>query len=154
MENIVWGTVFTLAAAVLVWLGVRRRRSVKKDYENDVKQYTASTMMKVVELEEREEERWEEREDGTRELARYKVYLPTYEYTVDGKTYRYFSRQSLSGKRDLGRQIPGYYDPANPKLITENRIRKPVFGGFGFFLFAAFLLFFAFNTFVGNVAIS
>ena len=154
MEYIIWGTVFTIAAVVLVWLGVRRRQSVKKGYERDVKRYTASTMMKVVWIDESEVERWEDKEDGSSVLTRETFYLPTYEYTVDGRTYRYISRQSLSSKKELGRQVPGYYDPSNPEDITENRIRKPIFGGFGFFLFAAFMLFFAVNTFAGNVSIS
>ena len=154
MEYIIWGTVFTIAAVVLVWLGVRRRQSVKKGYERDVKKYTASTMMKVVWIDESEVERWEDREDGSSVLTRETFYLPTYEYTVGGRTYRYFSRQSLSSKKELGRQVPGYYDPSNPEDITENRIRKPIFGGFGFFLLAAFMLFFAVNTFAGNVSIS
>ena len=81
-------------------------------------------------------------------------YLPTYEYTVNGTTYRYSSRQSLSGKRDLGRQVVGYYDPAKPECITENRPRKPVFGGAYCFLWAAFLLFFGIMTFTGQVSFS
>lgn len=72
-----------------------------------------------------------------------KIYLPIYEYSVNGRIYQYHSRQSLSSKRDLGRQVVGYYDPDQPGSITENRPRKPVFGGFAFFLGAAFLLFFA-----------
>ena len=87
MEYIIWGTVFTIAAVVLVWLGVRRRQSVKKGYERDVKKYTASTMMKVVWIDESEVERWEDREDGSSVLTRETFYLPTYEYTVDGRTY-------------------------------------------------------------------
>ena len=110
--------------------------------------------MTVTDIRQEDVERWEEQEDGTSRLMRYVVYLPTYEYTVDGRTYRYFSRQSLSSKKELGRQVPGYYDPSNPEDITENRIRKPIFGGCGFFLFAAFMLFFAVNTFAGNVSIS
>ena len=66
----------------------------------------------------------------------------------------YSSRQSLSGKRDLGRQVVGYYDPAKPECITENRPRKPVFGGAYCFLWAAFLLFFGIMTFTGQVSFS
>ena len=73
---------------------------------------------------------------------------------MNGTTYRYSSRQSLSGKRDLGRQVMGYYDPAKPERITENRPRKPVLGGFLFFFGALILLFFGIMTFTGNITIS
>ena len=63
----------------------------------------------------------------------------TYEYTVDGKTYRYQSRQSTFGPKALGKQVPGYYDPKNPESITENKPQKPVLGGVLFFLMAAIL---------------
>lgn len=154
MEPIIWGVVFILAAVLLVWLGVRCRRRAQRDYEDDVRRYAASTAMKVVQLDEDTLETWQEREDGSRELCRETVYLPTYEYTVDGKLYQYHSRQSLSGRRDLGRQVMGYYDPANPSCITENKPRKPILGGFLFFAGALILLFFAIGLFTGNVAIS
>ena len=153
MEYIIWGTVFTIAAVVLVWLGVRRRQSVKKGYERDVKKYTASTMMKVVWIEESVNERWEQQEDGSEQLRRETVYLPTYEYTVNGKTYRYASRQTVSGKRELGRQVVGYYDPTRPDRITENKPRKPVLGGMCFFMFAAFLLWFGIMSFAGMLSV-
>lgn len=110
--------------------------------------------MKVVWIEESVVERWEHQEDGSDRPRRETYYLPTYEYTVNGTTYRYSSHQSLSGKRDLGRQVVGYYDPAKPECITENRPRKPVFGGAYCFLWAAFLLFFGIMTFTGQVSFS
>ena len=79
---------------------------------------------------------------------------PTYEYTVSGKTYRYASRQTVSGKRELGRQVVGYYDPTRPDCITENKPRKPVLGGMCFFMFAAFLLWFGIMSFAGMLSIS
>ena len=56
--------------------------------------------------------------------------------------------------RELGRQVVGYYDPKQPDRITEDRPRKPVFGGFLFFVFAVFLLWFGIMTFTGQVSIS
>ena len=85
-----------------------RRKSAQKEYEDDVRRYTGTTMMKVVWIEESVNERWEQQEDGSEQLRRETVYLPTYEYTVNGKTYRYASRQTVSGKRELGRQVVGY----------------------------------------------
>ena len=154
MEYAIWAVVFTLAAIVLIWLGIRRRRSVQKGYEADVQQYTGTTVMTITHVEKSVHEAWEDQGDGNQELVRNTFYLPTYEYTVDGKTYQYFSRQSVSSERDEGRQVTGYYDPTNPKLITENKPRRPIFGGFVFFLFAAFLLFFAYGFLTGTVDIS
>lgn len=153
-RNITAGIGFILGGVSVAWLGVRRRKGAQKEYEDTVRRYTGTTMMKVVWIEEPVDERWEHQEDGSDRLHRETYYLPTYEYTVNGTTYRYSSRQSLSGKRDLGRQVVGYYDPAKPECITENRPRKPVFGGFGFFVFAAFLLWFGIMTFTGQVAFS
>ena len=153
MGNIMWGIVFLLAGVVLVWLGIRQRKRAQRDYEDDVRRYTASTVMTVVHLDESVLETWEDRDDGGRELRRETVYQPTYEYTVDGKTYRYASRQCVS-RRDMGRQVTGYYDPADPSCITENRPRKPILGGFFFFAFAAFLLFFAYWSFTGELSVS
>lgn len=101
MGNIMWGIVFLLAGVVLVWLGIRQRKRAQRDYEDDVRRYTASTVMTVVHLDESVLETWEDRDDGGRELRRETVYQPTYEYTVDGKTYRYASRQCVSS-RDMG----------------------------------------------------
>ena len=154
MKNITAGLGFILAAVMVAWLGVRRRKSAQKEHEDDVRRYTATTMMKVVEIEESILEMWEHQDDGSDQLCRVPTYLPTYEYMVNGRTYHYHSRQSLSGKRDLGRQVIGYYDPKQPDLITENRPRKPVCGGFLFFAMAVLLLWFGIMTFTGQVAFS
>lgn len=139
-RNITAGTGFLLGGVLAAWLGVRQRKGARKEYEDDVRRYTGTTMMKVA--------------YGSDRLRRETYYLPTYECTVNGTTYRYSSRQSLSGKRDLGRQVVGYYDPAKPECITEYRPRKPVFGGAYCFLWAAFLLFFGIMAFTGQVAFS
>ena len=145
---------FILGAVSVAWLGVRQRKGARQEYEDTVRRYTGTTMMKEVWIEESVNERWEQQEDGSEQLRRETVYLPTYEYTVNGKTYRYASRQTVSGKRELGRQVVGYYDPKQPDRITENRPRKPVFGGAYCFLWAAFLLFFGIMTFTGQVSFS
>mgnify|MGYP000002358719 CR=1 FL=1 len=154
MQYITAGIGFLLAAVLMAWLGVHRRKSAQKEYEDDVRRYTGTTMMKVVWIEESADERWEHQKDGSDRLRRETVYLPTYEYTVHGTTYRYSSRQSLSGKRDLGRQVVGYYDPDRPDHITENRPRKPVFSGVYFFVWTAFLLFFSIMSFTGQLSFS
>lgn len=61
---------------------------------------------------------------------------------------------SSSLKRELGRQVVGYYDPTRPDRITENKPRKPVLGGMCFFMFAAFLLWFGIMSFAGMLSIS
>lgn len=154
MRNITAGTGFLLGGVLAAWLGIRRRKGARKECEDDVRRYTGTAMIKVVWIEESVVERWEHQEDGGDRLCRETYYLPTYEYTVNGRTYRYSSRQSLSGKRDLGRQVVGYYDPKQPDRITENSPRKPVFGGAYCFLWAAFLLFFGIMTFTGQVSFS
>lgn len=152
MENIILGLILTLSAVLVAWLGVRRRKKLQKSYAVDVLRYTASTPMTIVDLEESVLETWEERDDGSRELRQTKVYAPTYEYTVNGKTYQYASRQSSSGLF-VGKRVTGYYDPADPSCITENKPRKPVLGGFGYFACAVFLLVFAVMAFAGEVYI-
>ena len=153
-RNITAGIGFILGAVSVAWLGVRQRKGAQKEYEDDMRRYTGTTMMKVVWIEESADERWEHQKDGSDRLRRETVYLPTYEYAVNGRTYQYASRQALSSKRDLRRQVMGYYDPAKPERITENRPRRPVLGGIGFFVFSAFLLWFGIMTFTGQVAIS
>ena len=92
--------------------------------------------MKIENIDKSEREFWEER-DGSRERTFETVYNPTYEYTVEGKAYTYYSFQCVGGSGDLGRCVTGYYDPQNPKCITENRPRKPVLGGVLFFFAVA-----------------
>ena len=111
-------------------------------------------MMKVVWIEESASERWEHQKDAVIGYAGRRCIFQPYDYAVNGRTYQYASRQALSSKRDLRRQVMGYYDPAKPERITENRPRRPVLGGIGFFVFSAFLLWFGIMTFTGQVAIS
>ena len=120
-RNITAGTGFLLGGVLAAWLGIRRRKGARKEYEDDVRRYPGTTMMKVVWIEKSADERWEHQKDGSDRLRRETVYLPTYEYAVNGRTYQYASHQALSGKRDLGRQVVGYYDPDRPDHITENR---------------------------------
>ena len=149
IDDITSGLGFSIAAVLLAWLGILERKGSKDGYKRDVQLYSDSTMMKVVHVEESEYERWEDQPDGSSKLRREKAYLPTYEYSVNGKTYRYHSFQSVSSKRDVGKQVVGYYQPDRPDLITENRPRKPVFGGFLYFYGAAICLIFGIVTFTG-----
>lgn len=147
IDDITSGLGCSIAAVLLAWFGILERRGAKDSYKRDVRLYSASTMMKVVHVEESEYDRWEDQPDGSSKLRREKAYLPTYEYSVNGITYRYLSFQSVSGKRDVGKQVVGYYMPDRPDLITENRPRKPVFGGFLYFYGAEICLFFGIVTF-------
>lgn len=139
MSDLVLGIVFLLIAALLLYLGIRSRKSAYQGYQDDLQRYTAATTMTITHVEKQVTERWEDRDDGSREIVYDTDYLPTYEYTVGGKTYRYASRQTTYGSKALGMQVPGYYDPKNPESITENKPRKPILGGFLFFLMAAIL---------------
>ena len=149
IDDITSGLGCSIAAVLLAWFGILERRGAKDGYKRDVRLYSASTMMKVVHVEESEYDRWENQPDGSSKLRREKAYLPTYEYSVNGITYRYLSFQSVFGKRDVGKQVVGYYKPDRPDLITENRPRKPVFGGFLYFYGAVICLFFGIETFTG-----
>ena len=139
MEELLWPILMLLAAALLLYLGIRSRKSAYQGYQDDLLRYTATTTMTITNVKKRITERWEDRDDGSREIVYDTDYLPTYEYTVDGKTYQYLSRQSTYGPKAVGKQVPGYYDPKNPESITENKPQKPVLGGVLFFLMAAIL---------------
>ena len=149
IEHITSGLGLSLAAVLLAWLGILQRKGSKEDCKRDMRLYSVSILMKVVDVEEADLEMWENQPDGSSKLRREKAYLPTYEYAVNGKTYRYSSRQSVSGKRDLGKQVLGYYNPDRPESITENRPGKPVFGGSLFFLGAVLCLIFGIMIFTG-----
>ncbi len=140
MGDIAWAVGLLLAAPLLAWLGIRSRRSAYQSYADDLKRYTATTPMTVTHLEKSEIERWETQDDGSEKLMQYAVYLPTYEYTVEGKTYTYFSRQDFGSGKGVGRQVIGYYDPTDPNLITENKPARPVLSGGFFFIGAAICL--------------
>ena len=152
IQDITTGLGLILGGMLMAWLGVRSRKGTRKDCGDNIRQYTATTMMKVVAIDESIHEMWETQDDGSDQLRRERMYLPTYEYTVNGETYHYYSRQSLSSKRELGRQVVGYYDPNHPKCITEDKPRNPIFTGFGCFIFAAFMLYFGIMTFTGQVS--
>ena len=134
------GFLFFGVGLLVVAVGVFHRRSLFRAYASDRKQYTGTTPMKIIHLEESTMTTWEEQEDGTRLEGCTTVHLPTYEYTVDGKTYTYSSRQDWGSPKGVGRQKTGYYDPKNPDLIREDKPRKPLLGGGIFFLFAAICL--------------
>lgn len=140
MENLIPALIVAAVGALMVWLGLRNRKGAIKAYEDDKQRYTGTVTMTVVDLREEDVERWEDQEDGTSRLARYTVHLPTYEYTVDGKTYTYSSNQDWGSNKGVGQQKTGYYDPKRPDLIREDKPRKPLIGGGVFFLFAAFCL--------------
>ena len=59
MQYITAGIGFLLGGVLAAWLGIRRREGARKDYEDDVRRYTGTTMMKVVWIEESADERWE-----------------------------------------------------------------------------------------------
>ena len=145
MDNVTLAVLLMLAAVLAVWLGIRSRRRAFSQFEEDRKHYTGVTSMEIVDIERSDIQRWEDNDDGSRELRHQNVYLPTYEYTVDGRTYRYSSNHDYGSATGVGRSVPGYYDPADPSVITENAVTKPVLGGFAFFLCAVVMVFIAVN---------
>ena len=131
--------VFLVVGLLLITAGVFHRRNLFRAYEGDRKRYTGTTPMKIVHIEKSTMTTWEEQEDGTRLEGCTTVHLPTYEYTVDGKTYQYASRQDTC--RPVGACVTGYYDPNDPKRIREDPVRPPYFGGILFFLLGAAFLY-------------
>ena len=84
IDDITSGLGFSIAAVLFAWLGILERRGAKNGYKRDVRLYSASTMMKVVHVEESEYDRWEDQPDGSSKLRREKAFLPTYEYSLNG----------------------------------------------------------------------
>ena len=145
------GLLMIAAAILLVWLGIRRRKRAYEDYQTDSRVYTAETPMKIVSLDKQFAEIWEDLPDGNRELRYYTEYVPTYEYTVGGTTYRFTGSKVSQTDNGVGSTVTGYYDPRNPNNITEFKPGKPILGGFAFFLGAAFLIFLAAVTILGEM---
>ena len=54
IDDITSGLGFSIAAVLFAWLGILERRGAKNGYKRDVRLYSASTMMKVVHVEESE----------------------------------------------------------------------------------------------------
>ena len=75
-RNITAGTGFLLGGMLAAWLGICRRKGARKEYEDDVRRYTGTTMMKVVWIEDSVVERWEHQEDGSDRLCRETYYRP------------------------------------------------------------------------------
>lgn len=151
MSNFLWGVIIVLLAALFVLIAVLQRKHAKKDYERAAQLYRAKVSMKIVDVEETAMDTQAYTEDGAARRGKDKIYLPTYEYTVDGRTYRYKSHVSVSSRRDAGRSVTGYYNPENPELITEEKPRRNIFTGFLWFVLAAFSLFFAALLFLGII---
>ena len=57
IDDITSGLGFSIAAVLLAWFGILERRGAKDGYKRDVRLYSASTMMKVVHVEESEYDR-------------------------------------------------------------------------------------------------
>ena len=72
MEHITSGLGLSLAAVLLAWIGILQRKSSQETYKHDVRLYSASTLMKVVDVEESEFESWE----NLSSAAPRKKYLP------------------------------------------------------------------------------
>ena len=123
MDHLLWGLILAALAAVFVCIARLQRKREKKDYSLAALLYSAKTGMKIVDVEETSRETWENGDGGRTRRGRSKIYLPTYEYTVDGRTYRYKSRVSVSSKREVGRTVTGYY---NPELITEEKPKQNI----------------------------
>lgn len=142
MEELLWPIILLLLAALLLFLGIRYRRNSYASYEEDAERCTAAAPLTVTDVDKREEEQWEDREDGSRELMHYAIYTTTISYTVNGQNYTQTITERYAASYTVGQQITGYYDPANPGRVLLGKPKKPVLSGIAFFLGAAILVVF------------
>ena len=77
-RNITAGTGFLLGGVLAAWLGIRRRKGARKEYEDDVRRYTGTTMMKVVWIEESVESRVSQRIFGNTRTIRVEAHHTEY----------------------------------------------------------------------------
>ena len=63
MENLLPALILPLVIALMVWLGLRSRKSAIAGYEDDKQRYTATATMTVTDIRQEDVERWEEQED-------------------------------------------------------------------------------------------
>lgn len=145
------GLILLAVAILLVFLGIRRRKRAYAEYQTDNRVYTAETPMTIIGLDKRNTELWEDTSEGNREIRYYTEDVPTYEYTVNGTTYHYTGNKVSQTDTGVGSTVTGYYEPANPENITEFKPGKPALGGIAYFLGAAFLLFLAAVTILGEM---
>lgn len=139
MSDLVLGIVFLLIAVLLLYLGIRSRKSAYQSYQDDLQRCTAVTTVTVTSIDKSEEEQWEDRDDGSRELVRYAIYTATLSYSINGKDYTQTVTERYATSYTAGQQLTGYYDPADPGRILLGKPKKPILGGFLFFLMAAIL---------------
>ena len=69
IDDITSASASALLQCFFAWLGILERRGAKNGYKRDVRLYSASTMMKVVHVEESEYDRWEDQPDGSSSCA-------------------------------------------------------------------------------------
>lgn len=60
MENLLPALILPLVIALMVWLGLRSRKSAIAGYEDDKQRYTATATMTVTDIRQEDVERWEE----------------------------------------------------------------------------------------------
>ena len=140
MSDLVLGIVFLLIAALLLFLGVRYRRNSYAGYESDTRRCTATTAVTVTSVDKSEEDQWENRDDGSRELVHYAIYTTTLSYTINGTDYTQTVTERYAASYTAGQQFTGYYDPADPGRVLLGKPKKPVLSGIAFFLGAAVFL--------------
>ena len=80
----------------------------------------------MIGVEKHEREERDSNESG--EIIYVTSYTPIYEYMVNGQRYEYHTRLGSSiDQYPVGKEYPGYYDPENPKDVTETL--KDITGG-------------------------
>lgn len=120
-----------LLGVLLIWFGKKLWKKANAENAKYQQRYTGRTTLRVIGLEKHEREERDSNESG--EIIYVTSYTPIYEYMVNGQRYEYHTRLGSSiDQYPVGKEYPGYYDPENPKDVTETL--KDITGGGSHFL--------------------
>ena len=103
-----------LFGILLIWFGKKLWKKANGENAKYQQHYSGRTTLSVIGVEKHEREERDSNESG--EIIYVTSYTPIYEYMVNGQRYEYH----------------GYYDPENPKDVTETL--KDITGGGSHFL--------------------
>ena len=120
-----------LLGVLLIWFGTKLWKKANAENSEYQKRYSGCTTLRVIGVEKQEREERDSNEPG--EITYVTSYTPIYEYTVNGQRYEYHTRLGSSiDQYPVGKEYPGYYNPENPKDVTETL--RDITGGGSHFL--------------------
>lgn len=137
-RNITAGTGFLLGGVLAAWLGIRRRKGARKEYEDDVRRYTGTTMMKVVWIEESVVERWEHQEDGSDRPHRETVVLLSHK-KPDSYIHIDVEFGEGEGKIPVDKIVQRAEQYKPKERVTYKRIKEYILEKYGFKVHTAYI---------------